>query len=314
MSNSKIQDGDGSAVALAKYSFWYDRGAVLFIGIAVGGVLGLSFNAEGKPFNFLFEDTEIAASVTATTAPVKAAEALERSCIENFPVAPRVIAALRSNAPIKVGVFGDSFGDGIWAGTVQELREKESFKVFRFSKESTGFTRYNTLNLLDDTKAKITADPVDVAIVSFGANDTQGVWTGGRAAPYMSNEWKAEIGKRASELVKVLQAQGVAVGWVGLPRMRKASFDQQIQQMNSFYSDLMCGLGVPFVNPVALTEDKNHRFVRELIDASTGKKYVARADDGIHMSMRGYRFVASPLLKRIKAFAPTTLTTVEGGQ
>lgn len=314
MSNSKIQDNSGSAAAPAKSSFWYDRGAVLFIGIAVGSVLSISFQAEGKPFNFLFEDTEVSASVNATTAPVKANETLGRSCIDNFPMAPRVLAALRSDAPIKVGVFGDSFGDGIWAGTLQELRDKETFKVFRFAKESTGFTRYNTVNLLDDTKTKIAADPMDVAIVSFGANDTQGVWVGGRAAPYMSNEWKAEIGNRASQLVKALQAQGVAVGWVGLPRMRKASYDQQVQQMNSFYSDLMCDLGVPFVNPVALTEDKNHMFIRELTDATTGKKYVARADDGIHMTTRGYRFVASPLLKRIKALAPTAPNTVDEGQ
>jgi hypothetical protein len=96
--------------------------------------------------------------------------------------------------------------------------------------------------------------------------------------------------------------------------MRKASYDQQVQQMNSFYSDLMCDLGVPFVNPVALTEDKNHMFIRELTDAETGKKYVARADDGIHMTTRGYRFVASPLLKRIKALAPTAPNTVDEGQ
>ena len=49
-------------------------------------------------------------------------------------------------------------------------------------------------------------------------------------------------------------------------------------------------------------------------DAETGKKYVARADDGIHMTTRGYRFVASPLLKRIKALAPTAPNTVDEGQ
>ena len=54
--------------------------------------------------------------------------------------------------------------------------------------------------------------------------------------------------------------------------------------------------------------------VSELTDAETGKKYVARADDGIHMTTRGYRFVAGPLLKRIKALAPTAPNTVDEGQ
>lgn len=308
MSNGTVQDNDATALTPAKARFWWDRGAVLFIGIGVGGVLSLAFHAEGKPFNSIIGDKVVAPAAV----PVVAAAAPARSCSDTFPMSSRVLTALRSNAPIKVGVFGDSFGDGIWAGTLQELQGDEAFKVLRFSKESTGFTRYNTLNLLDDTKTKIAAEPVDVAIISFGANDTQGVWADGRAAPYMSPEWKAEIGKRASDLVQLLQGQGVAVGWVGLPRMRKESYDQQIQQMNNFYSELMCGLGVPFVNPVALTEDADHKFIRELTDVETGKKYVARADDGIHMSVHGYRFVASPLLKRIKALAPTALATADG--
>ena len=310
MSNSKIQDGDGSAVALAKYSFWYDRGAVLFIGIAVGGVLGLSFNAEGKPFNFLFEDTEIAASVTATTAPVKAAEALERSCIENFPVAPRVIAALRSNAPIKVGVFGDSFGDGIWGAALAEFEQNPDFQVFRFSKAATGFTTYNTSDRLADARLKTAHQPVDVALISFGANDAQAIIVDGQVAPYMSEGWKKVIGGRALAFVQLLQNQGAAVAWVGLPGMRSPKFDAKAHSMNGFFHQLMCANQVAFLNPASATEGMNHRFSKDLVDSATGISFVARADDGIHMTLLGYRFIARPLFDRIEGLRSGRPTSI----
>ena len=300
MSNSKIQDNSRSAAAPAKSSFWYDRGAVLFIGIAVGSVLGISFQAEGKPFNFLFEDTEVSASVNATTAPVKATETLGRSCIDNFPMAPRVLAALRADAPIKVGVFGDSFGDGIWAGALAEFGQNRNFQVLRFSKAATGFTTYNTSDRLADARLKTANQPVDVALISFGANDAQAIMVEGQVVPYMSEGWKKVIGGRALAFVQLLQDQGAAVAWIGLPGMRSPKFDAKAHSMNEFFHELMCSNQIAFLNPASTTEGANHRFSKDLVDSATGKSFVARADDGIHMTVLGYRFISRPLFDRIK--------------
>ena len=51
------------------------------------------------------------------------------------------------------------------------------------SERSTGFTRYRSLNLLDDIRAKLDRQPVDIAIISFGANDTQGIFWTATATP-----------------------------------------------------------------------------------------------------------------------------------
>jgi lysophospholipase L1-like esterase len=278
----------------------FDRSGVLSVGILVGAILGLSFKTDGKPLAWLLGSDAAGLETAPQIIPVPPVGA----CTDSFPFSSRVISTLRANGPIRIGVFGDSFGDGVWAGTVQQMRGQNAFQLFRFSKESTGLTRYGTLNMLKDAEEKVAGQPIDIALINFGTNDTQGVWSNGRAAPYMSAAWQNVIGERATELVKMLENKGAAVGWVGLPRMRDEKFDRQIQSMNAFYASLMCRLHVPFVNPVGVSEDANHQFAKELIDDETGQAYLARANDGIHMSPHGYRVLARPLLKRIELLAP----------
>jgi hypothetical protein len=213
------------------------------------------------------------------------------------------MAALRENRPLRIGVLGDSFGDGIWAVTNQNFLGKKNFAVSKWSKEGIGFTRYRSLNLLDDAKARFADQPIDIAIIDFGANDTQGVWDGGHGSAYMAPGWQKVIGGRAEALVSYLQGEGVAVAWIGLPRMRKPDYDSQVQAMNGFYKGLMCRLHVPFTDPVKNSEDKDHHFSKELIDPATNKSYNARAEDGIHMTFHGYSVIARPVWQRIEALA-----------
>jgi len=285
-----------------------DRGAVLFVGICVGVVLGVSFLTDGKPGQMLSGDPEPLPAALATKEP-----ATTPDCADTFPIAPRVIKALRSNEELRIGVFGDSFGDGIWAGALQEMRGLDQIRIFRFSKESTGFTRYSTSDLHEDAKHKLAEQPADIALISFGANDTQGVWADGKAQAYMSTGWQKIIGERVTTFVQLLQREGMAVGWVGLPRMRNARFDIDIQRMNNFYKGLTCKLGIPFVNPVDITQGPDGAFSKELKDPVTSEKYIGRADDGIHMSLHGYQVIARPLLARVAALVRPAKSDKIGG-
>jgi hypothetical protein len=117
----------------------------------------------------------------------------------------------------------------------------------------------------------------------------------------MSEAWKTVIGERARALVQMLQQRGVAVGWVGLPRMRDADYDRDIQAMNRFFAKVTCPLGVPFANSVPRTEDGQHRFSLRLVDPATGKDYLARANDGKHMTFHGYEVITAPLVRPVLA-------------
>ena len=184
--------------------------------------------------------------------------------------------------------------------SIDSCPPRQNFEVHQFSHQSTGFTRYRTTNLLDDTREKIDRQPIDVAVISFGANDTQGIYLDGEGSAYMSPRWQQIVTERVTAIVNLLRQRGIAVYWVGLPRMREADFEGQIAQMNAFYAERMRQLNVPFIETVSSTVDANGRYSPYLRNPDTGEQFNARANDGIHMTMTGYGVLTSGLAERIK--------------
>lgn len=283
-----------------KAAFLLDRTAVLFIGLAFGAIITWAFVAGGALSTPEGGATAAAAGTPATGAitPATAAAPSEVTAV----VTPRLTAAGAEGRTVHVGVFGDSFGDGIYASLYEQLRS-DTFKVHKFSHQATGFTRYRTTNLLDDTRRRIDAQPIDIAVMSFGANDMQGVYVDGRGSEFMSDRWKEIVSGRVREIVDLLRARGAAVYWVGLPKMREAEYDGNVQQMNAFYSGLMASLGVPFVDTVAMSVDSGGAYSAYLVD-DNGERFSARAHDGIHMTFRGYSRLTRRLADRIISSVP----------
>lgn len=272
-----------------------DRTAVLFVGLALGGVITYSFFAGGQADQ---------ASATGSLPP-----GVTPASLTAVPGAPQEIAAVTTarlasaaaeNRKIHVGVFGDSFGDGIHAALYHQLPSDQNFEVHKFSHPATGFTRYRTTNLLDDTRRRLDEQPVDVAVLSFGANDMQGIFLDGHGAEFMSDRWKEIVTQRVTEIVQLLRSRGAAVYWVGLPRMREADYDRNVQQMNAFYVERMRALNVPYVDTVAMTVDGNGAYAPYLNDPLKGEKFSARTNDGIHMTIPGYYLLTRRLAERIR--------------
>jgi hypothetical protein len=199
-----------------------DRTAVLFIGIAAGGIVGASIFAGSG-----------AVEAQASTALPKSAAAPPASVTPEGP-GPRLVRTAAQGGVVHVGVFGDSFGDGLHAGLYQQLPTRAGIAVHKLSRQGTGFTRYRTTDLLEDTRRRLADQPVDIAVLSFGANDTQGIYFEGRGAPYMSERWKAIVTERVGRIVALLRDHGAMVWWVGLPTMRDPAYDAQIREMNAF--------------------------------------------------------------------------------
>ncbi|MDB5692294.1 MAG: hypothetical protein JWO81_1357 [Alphaproteobacteria bacterium] len=270
----------------------FDRTFVLFIGLAVGAVIASSFVGGAATMS------QARAGLPLAPAPAP----LDRRTSD--PVTPRLAAAVAQHRPIEIGVFGDSFGDGIWAGLYNRLRRDGRFEVLQFSQRATGFTRYRSLNLLDDTKAKIDRQPVDIAVISFGANDTQGIFDQGHGNPYMSDGWQRIVTERVSAVVRLLRDRGAMVYWVGLPKMRDPHFDADVQAMNRFYAARMAALDVPYVEtlPVSVGADGNYA---PYLPAEPGReRRLARTNDGIHMTIPGYVYAMRGLSERITNSVP----------
>jgi hypothetical protein len=216
-------------------------------------------------------------------------------------IASNLASAASLGRDVNVGVFGDSFGDGIWWALDQQLDGENGIEIHRLSRPATGFTSYQNVNLLDDIRAKLDRQPLDIAIISFGANDTQGIMADGRAAQYMSETWRRIVGERVDSIVTLLRGRGIQVYWVGLPRMRSERYDEKAQRMNAFFAGRMRALNVAFIDTVPVTQDAQGRFTASLPNPETGRLTPARTNDGIHMTMSGYTLLTRGLAQRLRA-------------
>jgi hypothetical protein len=280
-----------------------DRSAVLLLGVCAGAAIGLSF--VGSPGS-------AGSAVIARSCPTTAAKPNE--------IAPEVAAALQCAAPaqrqlmrtlhqgraVRIAVFGDSYGDGVWSGLQRQL-PKTGYEVLKYSQVATGFTRYKRLNLEARAAEQLGDAPIDIAVVSFGANDVQGIITDkGEYAPLMGPKWQAQIGARLQGFIAELRRHHAMVYWVGLPRMREAGIDGDIGAINQFYAVEMAKLGVPFIDTRPLASDAKGQYSAYLDDPRTGKRTLVREGDGIHMSMTGYLWITRGLSERIRGYVEAT--------
>jgi hypothetical protein len=297
-------------------AFVLDRTSVLFIGMAVGVTIGLAYaaghvvSASTSPTAQIVSHAGRGAS--ATSASSLAAPASDCAA----PFSPRLLKTIASGQPISVGVFGDSFGEGIWAALYWTLPKSQHYDIIKFAERSTGFTRYQSLNLEDKAASDLASQPIDIAVISFGANDTQGIVDNGHVYPLLSAGWKQAYAARVARYVALLRAEGAMVYWVGLPKMRSTDFDGQIVAMNAFYSDEMAKLDVPFFPTETLSVDDRGQYNDHLVDPKTHKEVLMRASDGIHMSIPGYERITGPLVDRIKAYVERSrqIAAAEGAQ
>ena len=267
----------------------------------VGVLAGLALTPDGRawlrnPTVMLGDKASASASAPPAPAPVAAAPAPAV-----VPAAARVtpLNARLAQGPLRIGVFGDSMADGLYAGLYRDLQDQPNVSVTKFSQVSTGLSRYDYVNIHAKTQAQLDETPVDVAVMLFGTNDAQGIDTGGTVHMFGTDGWKAAYGQRIDDLVALLRSRDVAVYWVGLPRMKRDSFDGRMMLINGVVEARMRALGVPYIETVGLTSNAEGGY-EAYLPSGSGRRVLMRAGDGIHMSMAGYLRMSAPVTARLK--------------
>ena len=293
-----------------------DRTAVLFLGVAAGVAIGYAFGTGNEKKEAVSLAPEAApvvapravappppAGATAPSAPAPkgtVAEPTEQGDHAVDQPSAQMSTTVKSGGQIHIGVFGDSFGDGVYSALYRLLPASAGFQVDKYSQQSTGFTRYRRLDLETHDDEQIDGQSLDVAVIAFGANDRQGVCDGGHCGALMGPFWQKVIAARVSAYVAMLRRHGATVYWVGLPVMRDPAFDTDARAMNEFYRGLMTELGVPFIDIRPLTADAQGQYQAYYLDKD-GSPKLFRAGDGVHMSMNGYIRITKALAERIRA-------------
>lgn len=263
----------------------------------VGVLAGLVLTPDGRVWlrhpTIMLGDKAAASAPPAPVAPVVTAVAA--------PVLPAVtpLEARMAHGPLRIGVFGDSMADGLYAGLYRDLQHTPNVTVSKFSQVSTGLSRYDYVDIQAKTRGQLDEQPVDVAVMLFGTNDAQGIEMDGQIHPFGSDGWKAAYAKRVDDLVALLRSRDVAVYWVGLPRMKRDTFDAKMTLINSVVSARMEALGVPYIETTPLTSNGEGGY-EAYLPTETGRRTLMRANDGIHMSMAGYLRISAPVAARLK--------------
>lgn len=267
----------------------------------IGVLAGLALTPDGRawlrhPTLMLGDKAAASAPPAPAPAPVAAAPVARPA-----PTITRVtpLNARLARGPLRIGVFGDSMADGLYAGLYRDLQDQPNVSVTKFSQVSTGLSRYDYVNIQARTRAQLDEQPVDVAVILFGTNDAQGIDTGSVVHMFGTEGWKAAYGKRIDDLVALLRSRDVAVYWVGLPRMKRDSFDDKMMLINGVVEARMRALGVPYIGTEGLTSNADGGY-EAYLPTSGGRRVLMRAGDGIHMSMAGYLRMSAPVAARLK--------------
>jgi hypothetical protein len=274
----------------------------LTIAFVVGVVAGLALTPDGRawmrhPTVMLGGQASASPATPEPETPVTPAGAPAAAPVASVAVTP--LAARIAQGSLRIGVFGDSMADGLYAGLYRDLQDQPNVTVSKFSQVSTGLSRYDYVDIQAKTARQLDERPVDVAVVLFGTNDAQGIELDGQVHAFGTDGWKAAYAKRVDDLVALLRSRDVAVYWVGLPKMKREGFDGRMALINSVVSARMRALGVPYVETAALTSNADGAYEAYLPNAA-GRRVLMRANDGIHMSMAGYLRMSAPVAQRLK--------------
>ena len=298
-----------------------DRGCVLMVGVSLGAAIGYAFGSQGAARPDAAEPVAAAQSapprsvpaapaktVTPAATPKLMAKAEPAPAIPVRPATPfcapaptpLLLQSLQNGGPVRIGVFGDSFGDGVWAALYHRFPKAKNFEVLRYSKPATGFTRYQQINLEQEAQAQLAQEPVDIAVINFGANDDQPLVEDGHGVKLLGPRWKQIYADRAERFVALLRAKGATVYWMGLPKMRAEAYDRDLAELSNVIGERMAKLGVPYIAVRDLSVD-GHGAYSDYLTGADNKIRLMRAGDGIHMTMGGYARLAEPVAKQIEA-------------
>ena len=220
-------------------------------------------------------------------------------------VTPAVAKPRVGKTKLNVVVFGDSLGDGLWAGLYHMLRKDKRFNVIRKSRVATGFVRKDYYDWSEGVREAAADTRIDIAVVIIGTNDRQTIVKDGARYGLFQPKWREVYNARVDDFTAALKASGATIYWVGLPVMRSAGFDSDMKEFTRIFKARAAANGVTFVPTHDLMTDKDGNYSAYGLDAS-GRKRLLRAEDGIHFSMQGYELLARTVGNRI-------VSDVEGG-
>ena len=203
----------------------------------------------------------------------------------------------KSKRRLRVAVFGDSLGDGMYAGLTQVTAGMKGIRVQRYSRANTGIVRSDRYNWNKAAK-KLSTKPMDVAVLVFGANDIQGIRTGGKRYYFGHKRWKQHYTDRVTRIIQNFRKRRVKVYVVGLPIVRQPKVRKGYAYINKIFRQVAKKNGATYIETWSTFADSQGRYTPSY--RIKGRARNIRQKDGIHFTMDGYRIYARRALKVLR--------------
>ena len=218
------------------------------------------------------------------------------------PKKPRYTA----RKPLRVWVAGDSLAEVPGEGL--ERIAPHAVKVLPIeSRLSTGLARPDLYNWYTRFGQVIQSMRVNVAVLSFGADDAHGYMTGvpkgETVGPLGSPSWNAEYRRRVAGVTRELNAAGIYVVWLGLPIPAGPGFKKSFPIVNRVLEAVVHEYPrtATYVDTWHLLAGAHDRYTAYL--RVGGKLTLMRLPDGVHYTSAAGDLIARQVLDRLSQVA-----------
>jgi hypothetical protein len=207
---------------------------------------------------------------------------------------------------IRIAFAGDSIVDNYWSGIERIIDGnpclKNTVELGRFARNGTGLTRGDRVYWPREIRRIDDVFKPTLSVVSIGLNDRQFIVDGnGARTAWGAPDWSDKYRHEVLEFLKAAVATKAVVLMVGMPAMREAIDNADIDGKNAMFADAVAALGDPnlrYVEPWRLHAAGPETFASYGPDKS-GRLVQIRTPDGQHFTVAGEDLAASYLFPKI---------------
>jgi hypothetical protein len=242
-----------------------------------------------------------------------AALALAAACLVSLilplaatPCRAAAAAGGEASGKIKIAFAGDSIVDNYWSGIGRIIDAnpclKNTVELGRFARNGTGLTRGDRVYWPREIRRIDDAFRPTLSVVSIGLNDRQFIVDGsGARTAWGAPDWTDKYRHELDEFLKAAVATKAVVLMVGMPAMREAIDNTDIDGKNALFAEAIAALGDPnlhYIEPWRLHAAGPETFASYGPDKS-GRLVQIRTPDGQHFTVAGEDLAAGYLFPKI---------------
>jgi uncharacterized protein len=208
------------------------------------------------------------------------------------------LAAVPDGRPRVIALAGDSMMTvGLSAVLLRETAKHQELQTIKAFHSGTGLARPEVFDWMKQYPALLGSSRPDLVFVSIGANDGQGFVEKGEVLAFGTEKWIEVYRRRLNDFLDLLTADGAQVLWIGLPPMKRESYNLKIDTINRIaYTEVTARPQVSWWNCTPIIGDQSGKF-REFFTSPQGKTFRIRASDGIHLSDNGAALLITELMR-----------------